>query len=153
MNLSAEEIVARVEFDTNGGCWLWGSSITPRGYGMCNAGGKWRRAHRVSWEVYHGPIPEGLSVCHRCDMPACVNPDHLFVATHLENMRDRDTKGRRSPPQGEAHGGSKLRDNDVREIRRLAAVGLSRRDIATRYSMSKSAIDFILTGRRWTHVI
>jgi hypothetical protein len=80
------------------GCWIWvGSGCN--GYGHIWISGRCRRAHQVSWEIHHGPIPDGLYVCHRCDVKLCVNPDHLFLGTHQDNMNDmaqktRSTKGR-----------------------------------------------------------
>lgn len=79
------------------GCWLWVGSKNGPGYGKIGAGGKGGRtvmAHRISWEIANGPVPEGLHVCHHCDVPACVRPDHLFVGTRSDNMRDAESKGR-----------------------------------------------------------
>ena len=75
-------------------CWLWLAGKNKDGYGKVKIHGRSLQAHRVSWEIHHGPIPAGLNVLHRCDNPACVNPAHLFVGTALDNNRDRDAKGR-----------------------------------------------------------
>lgn len=80
------------------GCWLWERAVLPAGYGLFGMRGrKGRRmflAHRVSWELHNGPIPEGLVVCHKCDVPSCVNPDHLFIGTASDNQKDCFRKGR-----------------------------------------------------------
>lgn len=78
------------------GCWLWTGFCTPTGYGKTSVERRPAYAHRVSWELRYGPIPRGLYVCHSCDNPSCVRPDHLFVATQRENLRDMSLKGRGS---------------------------------------------------------
>lgn len=84
---------------SDGGCWLWKGSKDGGGYGTIATvrNGAPAKAHRLSWEMRHGPIPAELEVCHKCDTPACVNPDHLFLGTHQENMRDCSAKGRVNP--------------------------------------------------------
>ena len=79
------------------GCWTWtGKSRSGEGmrYGLFRANGKYQGAHRVAWQIVHGAIPAGMHVCHHCDNPICVRPDHLFLGTHLDNMRDMVAKGR-----------------------------------------------------------
>lgn len=75
-------------------CWLWDGPRFASGYGRASQGSRKRRAHRVAYELYVAPIPEGMHVLHRCDNPPCVNPDHLFLGTHLDNMKDMERKGR-----------------------------------------------------------
>lgn len=75
-------------------CWLWNASRMPKGYGQLNDKGKVWRAHRLSWVIHYGPIPENLFVCHSCDNPPCVNPKHLWLGTRSENMKDMILKGR-----------------------------------------------------------
>lgn len=80
--------------DKSGGCWVWLGTRHGKGYGHVKSGGVVRKAHRVSWEMVHGPIPDGLLVCHRCDNPPCVRPDHLFLGTARDNTQDSISKGR-----------------------------------------------------------
>ena len=88
-------LMSKIEHDTNGGCWLWSAqSQTDFGYGLFKWAGKYLGAHRASWLMLVGPIPPGLSVCHKCDIPQCINPDHLFLGTQKANVQDAIAKGR-----------------------------------------------------------
>ena len=99
MNCTTEErFWPKVE--KSDGCWLWRANTNPHGYGQFYLAGKQRLAHRLSWEFANGPIANGLFVCHRCDNPACVRPDHLFLGTNADNMRDAYRKGRLTLPKG-----------------------------------------------------
>jgi hypothetical protein len=80
--------------EPNSGCWLWEGAVTNDGYGMICRNGTTLRVHRLAWEEVNGPIPDGLNVCHTCDVPACCNPAHLFVGTQQDNVSDMRAKGR-----------------------------------------------------------
>jgi hypothetical protein len=143
--------------DTSGECWLWTASQDPGGYGHFSvkneATGKHRHTapHRFSWELHHGPIPDGLLVCHHCDVRLCVNPSHLFLGTNQENIQDASQKGRL--PIGEANRRSKLTPDQVREIRRLYDTGkFGQRTIAKQFGVRQGTIQHILWGITWRHV-
>lgn len=139
------------KYEVRGDCWIWAANKYLDGYGQIKFEGSPRRAHRVSYILYKGPIPEGMLVCHTCDTPLCVNPDHLWLGTHADNHADRNAKGRQA--RGENNmGGDKLTDESVREIKSLLSEGVPQRKIARQYDVSQSLICDINRGRVWTHV-
>lgn len=133
------------------GCVLWTANTIPDGYGRLVIDRKSLLAHRVAWELANDrPVPPGMCVCHRCDVPACINPDHLFLGTHADNMADMALKKRQPRiPRGERHKASKLTDAIVRLIR---ADGRSQQAIADEYGVSQSNISRVLLGHTWRHV-
>lgn len=138
----------KVSPEPNSGCWLWDGAHDSGGYGNIGHLGKIRIAHRVSYEMFKGAIPGGHNVCHACDNRACVNPDHLFLGTHQENMADRNAKGRQS--RGSTHGPAKLTERDVLAIRQLS--GRSQREMASDFGVSRRTIQSVLRGDKWAHV-
>ena len=150
--------------DRSGGreaCWPWiaGRNKGGKGYGVCGYDSPTgdRMAHRVAWFLANGPIPDGMSVLHRCDNPPCCNPAHLFLGTYLDNARDRQAKGRgadnhREMP-GEAHPRAKLTDDDVRAIRAEYAAGTPALDLARRFGVNRPTIYNVAHRRRWKHVV
>lgn len=97
------------------GCWEWTASRRGAGYGRFQMGGKGHAAHRISWEMANGPIPSGMFVCHRCDNPSCVRPDHLFLGTPSDNTRDAYAKGRQTNPRPQADMVECLRGHEFTE--------------------------------------
>lgn len=141
-------------------CWLWTAGKSRGGYGeMKVAKGVDAYAHRLSWGIAFGEIPPGMWVLHRCDNPTCVNPQHLFLGTQTDNMRDAVRKRRHvsgfmiNRPVGERHGSAKMIESDVVEIRRLAASGIGSAEIAQRIGISRQAVRGVVSGRSWRHVV
>ena len=128
-------------------CWLWQAATDGWGYGRSSVRGKTKLAHRVSYELEKGPIPEGLCVCHSCDVPPCVNPQHLFVGTQQDNITDRYKKGRSA--SGEKHGRAKLTDFEVRLIR---ASDKPQRELAVDFGVGQQQVSHIKNHKRWTHI-
>lgn len=135
--------------DQRTGCHVWQANRDKDGYGKITINRVSMRAHRVSFARVFGEIPPGAMVCHRCDNPPCVNPEHLFLGTAQENAADQIAKGRRQFYRGSAHGCAKLTDRDVLEIR--AASG-AQREIADRFGVSRGLVGRIQRGERWKHL-
>lgn len=136
------------------GCWLWTGHSVRAGYGHIKVSGKMLYAHRVSWEMAHGAIPTGMCVCHRCDTPACVNPDHLFLGTHLDNARDKVSKKRQrgGGQRGEENGGAILRESDVLFIRKMCLEGATQASMARKFGVSRRGVCDIVRRKNWSHV-
>lgn len=139
------------QIDRTSSCWNWLGWKTKKGYGELRFEGRTVRAHRLSYELKKGDIPDGLFVLHRCDNPSCVRPDHLFLGTLAENCRDRHRKGRTA--FGSRNGWSKLTEPEVKSIRKLAATGhLLQKEIASQFGVTSENIGHILSGKTWRHV-
>jgi len=134
-----EKFWERVIKHGGGLCWEWTGSKDDKGYGFFAD----TRAHRFSYQLHFGEIPEGLCVCHECDNPSCCNPDHLFLGTHRDNMRDMVRKGR-----GKNRNHVKLTLEQVVEIRSMAKK-FTRAKIAARFGVCKSNINWIIKGVTW----
>jgi hypothetical protein len=131
---------------TECGCHIWIGALTRGDYGVLTVNGSARRAHRVAWEDKHGPIPEGMLVLHRCDMPPCINTDHLFLGSDADNANDMAKKQRRA---GENHALSRLSREDVINIRSSIDPN---RVLAETYGVSIGHIIQLKLRKRWRHI-
>lgn len=131
-------------------CWPWQGGTTKAGYGKITAGGANGRtlmAHRVAYELHHGPIPDGKEVAHECDNRLCCNPYHLIAKTHAENQGDMKQRGRSNGSRGESNKNVKLSDFDVSEIRRLHMLGESNTAIAKQFHVDQSTVSLIVNNK------
>lgn len=131
-------------------CWEWQGGTNNYGYGRFSFNNHKVLAHRVSWEIHFGPIPDGLGVLHHCDNPLCVNPNHLFLGTHQENMADKIKKRRHN--FGQRNGAAKLTRDDVIAIRDRASHGSTYSELADYFGVKKETIAGIIHRRSWRHL-
>lgn len=152
------EKVVRIPFS---GCWIFMGALNETGYGIVGTGGRGQpndRSHRITYRHFCGPIPDGMFVCHACDVPSCCNPDHLFLGTPKDNSRDMVNKGRNSPPPrnphvvGSVHPGSKLTEAQVMVIRGLYERGETQQSIANMYGVARQTISKVVNRKRFKHV-
>jgi hypothetical protein len=108
------------------------------------------KAHRLSWEIHNGQIPDGMCVLHRCDNPPCVNPRHFFLGTNVENVEDSMMKGRRA--KGERIARATTTERQAKEVKRLCRLGKRQSVIALKLGLTKSVVSQIILGRTWKHV-
>lgn len=146
------------------GCWLWTGPST-KGYGTFSVSGKLVYAHRHSWTIHRGEIPNGAHVLHKCDTPLCVNPDHLFIGNNLLNVADKVAKGRqarglkhseavkKTALRGERNPKHKLTESDVLEIRQLHSTGtIGFKKLGKHFGVAYQTIQGIVARRYWTHI-
>ncbi|MCX4703916.1 HNH endonuclease [Streptomyces sp. NBC_01352] len=139
--------------DPTGDCWLWTAHIKPQGYGQFTVRNEqFYGAHAVSYALVHGPIPPGKVVCHRCDNPPCVNPDHLFLGTQADNAADMIAKGRAPRTRGIARANARLTDEAVQHIRSASRYHGLIRDLAAQFGVSTTTVRAVRNGRKWRHV-
>ena len=139
------------------GCMLWKGALAskkwPDGYGKIRIkGGKQIAAHRFSYEIHNGKIPEGMYVCHRCDIPRCVAPEHLFLGTHSDNMKDKHAKKRNNTPEGENNYLATFKNQQVLEIRALHTQGTPIRKLARMFNTSQQVIQNIVHRRTYKNI-
>lgn len=145
-------------------CWIWKAGLSNKGYGSFNFQKKMTSAHRVAYQLTHGEIPEGLCVLHNCpggDNPACCNPNHLFLGTQLDNIRDMVQKGRQAKGEylssklrkGESHSQHKATSEQVRFIRqRFAEGGISKSELAIQVGLGRRTVIDIINLKSWKHI-
>ncbi len=143
----SERLAAHTEKSADSDCWLWTGACDQDGYGEIYADGRHERTHRLAYVLAHGAIPPGMFVLHSCDVPACVNPDHLRLGTHAENMLDMMARDRQS--RGERRADAKLTEHDVRAIRQSPDTGVA---VGRRYQISDVMVRMIRTRKKWKHV-
>lgn len=140
-----EERVELIPFTT---CHIWTGATNGYGYGEIRRNGRKNKAHRISYELYKGPIPDGLIIRHTCDNPPCVNPDHLLTGTKSDNMQDSIARGRDA--RGETTGTSKLKEWQVREIRTMG--GTTAAAVGKLFGVHRRTITDIRLGKTWKHI-
>lgn len=148
--LPIERVMERI-IKRDNGCWEWqGGKNCKGGYGRIKFGYDHHLVHRISYEYHYGKIPDGMEICHHCDNPICVNPEHLFLGTRSDNMRDMFAKGRHRPVNGENNGNSRLTQKQVDSIRKEYSKGdVSQRGLARKYSVTQGCIAGIICHRTW----
>lgn len=141
-------------------CWPWVGTTNNR-YGCLSLGGHQGRrvyAHRASWELHNCPLPDGMDVLHKCDNPPCVNPNHLFLGTQADNVRDMNKKGRKArgndvnAVRGNRHYRTKIKDEDVAEVCRAYEAGANGPELARRYGVCRGAIYYVVKKRHRTQL-
>lgn len=146
-------LAARSEW--RGDCLIYTAGRTGKngGHAQMRFNGKNVNVHRIAWILAYGPIPDGMVVRHRCDVPRCVNVAHLELGTIADNNRDRVERGRGRAGVGAANGHARFTADEVREIRRQAAAGRRQARIAEDFGTNSSTISRIVTGRRWASLL
>jgi hypothetical protein len=139
--------------EPNSGCWIWLGAMSGLRPSMGTVPGTQELAYRVSWQLHRGEIPCGLYVCHHCDVPLCVNPDHLFLGTQADNLADMSNKGRGRGPcrdRANTHYKTKLTEADVVAIR---ADPRPTRAVGRDYGVTQANISAVRSGKTWRHVL
>ena len=152
-----QRLISHMKINKTTGCWEWQGSKR-NGYGRMIIGSrtdgtrKTVSTHRLSYELHYGEIPQGMEICHKCDNPCCINPDHLFAGTRQDNVDDRERKGRNNPPKGEKHPKAKLTELDVLTIKEKRLQGVSFGKLAKEYGVCKKTIQDAVSGKTWSYL-
>ena len=137
--------------DDSGDCWLWTGALN-HGYGWMAIAGTQMMTHRVSYLLHHGDLPDGAAICHHCDNPPCVNPEHLYAGDQATNVADMVTRERLVNPQGEAHGKARLTVDQVRTLRSMYAEGgATQVELSAIYGINQAHISRIIRRKAWNH--
>ena len=147
-----QRLQSKIEIRDPGECWLWTGHVDLDGYGVLVL--VWRpkqeiKAHRAAYMLWSGAIPDGMCVCHACDVRLCCNPAHLFLGSRADNNRDRDQKGRNSALSGESHRSAKLNWKKVAEIRQRRTNGEGVTALAKDYGVAYQVIQAVVARRTW----
>ena len=145
-----EERFERKFSKESNGCWIWTAARSQDNYGHFFFEGKILKSHKVSFLLYRGRVPKGKCVLHICDNSLCVNPNHLYIGTQIDNIADRERRGRSKFAVGEKAGLAKLTWTAVSEIRNLyKQMNLNRKELSLRYGVNQSTIGNIINNRTW----
>lgn len=133
-------------------CWNWFGLKDKDGYGVLCHDGLHSRAHRLSWEINNGVIPKGMMICHSCDNTSCINPDHLFLGTPLDNMNDKKNKGREFYAKGKDAGPSVLTEEQALIIKACPIKRNSTTILSKKFNITRQAVSFIRKGINWKYL-
>lgn len=148
---TSEEVLNRVHCEAMTGCWLWAGTIDRNGYGMISRGGRFLPAHRWSWTVHNGHLDPDLVIRHRCDTPACVNPDHLVPGTRGDNLIDAYSRGRRHQAKGSASRCAQHTEADAVAVRCLLGQGRTTAEVMAATGFNRDFVNRIKFRRGWRH--
>lgn len=142
--------------DKNSGCWLWVGCLDNNGYGRLSRCDRVLYAHRMSYLKYNGEIPQNMEVCHRCDVKRCCNPDHLFLGTHSDNIKDMYSKGKGNTGgytlpafEGSKNPNAKLKEEDIDRIKDLFDEGYRQKYIAEMFNITQGHVSSIINNKKW----
>ena len=148
--LTRERIEQNVVRIPESGCWIWNGAVGCRGYGKLRSNYTQHSAHKVSYELFRGPVEAGKYVCHHCDVRACVNPEHLFLGSPKDNQQDMAKKMRHA--YGDKNGNSKLSEQQAKSILSLKDSGNTKTSVGEKFGVSRVAVAKIWSGELWPHL-